>query len=75
MNEQRYTPEDYETLKDAQFRYEERMQNVERERIAAYTTQQRKLSLKEIENEIIAERRQIFVALGLEEPTDKDIII
>ncbi len=72
MNE-RHTQEDFETLRKAQFVYEERMRHVESERAHLYTTEYNREILDEIELEIIAERKKIFIALGLEEP-DTDML-
>ena len=68
MNERIYTPEDYETLRVAQFRFDEQMRNVENERGHLYTTEHNREILNDIEEEIIAERKEIFIALGLEAP-------
>jgi len=73
MNE-RYTESDFETLIQAEFKFREQMRHIENKRKEAYTTQEAKKSLKELEEIAIAERRQVYIALGLEEPDDNDII-
>lgn len=73
MNE-RYTQSDFEKLLEAEFRYGEQMKNIEEERSHLYTTEHNKEILDEIEKEIIAERKKVFVALGLEEAEEMDKI-
>jgi len=67
MNE-RYTPEDYETLRKTEFVFKERMQYVEIEKARLYTTERAQLVLDEIKAEAIEARREVYVALGLELP-------
>jgi len=72
--QERYTQSDFEKLLEAEFRFGEQLRHIEKERGQAYTTEQSRKSLKELEDIAIAERRQVYIALGLEEPTDDDII-
>lgn len=69
MNEQRLNKEDYETLRKAQFVYDEQMRHIEEERGHLYTTEHNKEILNEIEAEAIEMRKEVFIALGLESTT------
>lgn len=73
MNE-RHTPEDFKTLQDAQFVFEERMNYAKEELDRPYLTERARVLVEERIEEIVAERRNIFIALGLEEPDGSDLI-
>ena len=60
------TAEQIEEAKDAQTRYELRMEAIRLLQEQIYTCNVVQMSLEEIQKEIEEERRKVFIALGLE---------
>lgn len=70
MNE-RYNDEDYETLRQAQFTYEEQNRCLDERVGQLYTPENLKIAEPMLRAQIDEQRRKVYVALGLEEPADE----
>ena len=74
MNEQRLNKEDYETLRQAQFTYDEQTRALDERLECLYTPENLKVVEPILREMIEEQRRKVFIALGLEENVDPDIL-
>jgi uracil-DNA glycosylase len=70
MNE-RSTNEDYEILREAEFTFQEQNRCLDERVGQLYTPENLKIAEPMLRAQIDEQRRKVYVALGLEEPTDE----